>query len=68
MATKTKRAKSLLPSGMRTEMFERMSVKNMRYVQSVPAQKAQGLAARVYEMVAQDAFTNGSITNHSKVP
>ncbi len=45
-----------------------MSVKSMRYVQSVPAQQAQRLAARVYEMVAQDAFINGSITSHSKVP
>ncbi len=68
MATKTKRAKALLPSGMRAELFERMSVKTMRYVQSVPAKQAEGLVARVYNMLAADAFINGSVTSHSKVP
>jgi AhpD family alkylhydroperoxidase len=68
MAIKTKRAKALLPSGMRAELFERMSVKTMRYVKSVPGKEAQGLVARVYDMLAEDAFINGSVTSHSKVP
>ena len=68
MATKTQRVKALPPSGMRAELFERMSVKTMRYVHSIPVNKAQGLVARVYEMLAEDAFINGSVTSHSKVP
>ena len=68
MALNTTGRKALMPSGMRDELIERMSVKTMRYVNSVPDKNAQGLVARVYDMLAEDAFINGSVTSHSKVP
>ena len=45
-----------------------MSVKTMRYVSAVPRAKADGLVARIYDMIAEDFFINGSLTGHSKVP
>ena len=58
----------MLPSKLRYELFDRMSVKTMRYVESVPRKKADGLVRQVYEMIAEDFFINGSLTSHSKVP
>jgi AhpD family alkylhydroperoxidase len=53
---------------LRFELIERLSVKTMRYVSAVPRAKADGLVARIYDMIAEDFFINGSLTSHSKVP
>jgi len=58
----------MLPKIMRDALFDRMSVKTMRYVKPVPTRKSDGLVRRVYDMVRRDFFINGSITGHSKVP
>lgn len=58
----------MLPSKLRYELFDRMSVKTMRYVKPVPRKKANGLVRQVYDMIAEDFFVNGSLTSHSKVP
>jgi hypothetical protein len=58
----------MLPGRFRFELLERMSVKTMRYVSAVPRAKADGLVARIYDMIAEDFFINGSLTSHSKVP
>jgi hypothetical protein len=58
----------MLPGTFRFELLERMSVKTMRYVSAVPRAKADGLVARIYDMIAEDFFINGSLSSHSKVP
>lgn len=58
----------MLPEKIRNTLFDRMSVKTMRYVKSIPTRKAEGLVRRVYDMVGRDFFINGSITSQSKVP
>jgi AhpD family alkylhydroperoxidase len=58
----------MLPKKLRARMFDSMSVKTMRYVSAVPTKAATGLVARIYEMIAEDFFINGSLTSHSKVP
>ncbi len=58
----------MLPQKFRFDLFDRMSVKTMRYVKAVPRRQATGQVAAVYEQVARDFFINGSITSHSKVP
>src|SRR5262247_2428118 len=58
----------MLLAKLRFELIERMSVKTMRYVSAVPRAKADGLVARIYDMIAEDFFINGSLTSHSKVP
>lgn len=58
----------MLPRRIRNILFDRMSVKTMRYVKSVPMPKANGLIRKVYTMVERDFFINGSITSQSKVP
>jgi AhpD family alkylhydroperoxidase len=58
----------MLPARLRCELLERMSVRTMRYVSAVPRAKADGLVARVYDMIAEDFFINGSLASHSKVP
>lgn len=58
----------MLPKSMREKLFEKMSVKTMRYVDSVPSNEAQGLVKDVYDQVTDDFFINGTITSHSKVP
>ncbi len=58
----------MLPTKLRAELFERLSIKTMRYVSAIPSHKAEGLVARVYDMIAEDFFINGSLTSHSKVP
>jgi hypothetical protein len=35
------------------ELIERLSVKTMRYVSAVPRAKADGLVARIYDMIAE---------------
>jgi len=58
----------MLPTKLKLELFDRMSVKTMRYVKSIPRSKATGLVKEVYDMIADDFFINGSLTSHSKVP
>ena len=58
----------MLPKKLKLDLFDRMSVKTMRYVTSVPRREATGLVKRVYDMIADDFFINGSLTSHSKVP
>lgn len=58
----------MLPEKFRFELFERLSVKTMRYVHAVPRHKAEGLVKQIYDMIAEDFFINGSLTSHSKVP
>ncbi|MGI9351772.1 MAG: carboxymuconolactone decarboxylase family protein [Rhizobiaceae bacterium] len=58
----------MLPSKIRYWLFDRMSVKTMRYVSAVPTRKAEGLTKKVYDMIKEDFFKNGSLTSRSKVP
>ena len=57
----------MLPAKVRFELIDRMSVKTMRYVHAVPRAHANGMVARIYDMIAEDFFINGSLTSHSKV-
>lgn len=58
----------MLPNSLRLWLFDNLSVKTMRYVSAVPMGKATGLTKRVYEMIADDFFINGSLTSRSRVP
>jgi len=58
----------MLPKRIREDLFEKASVKTMRYVNAVPVRSAIGLTKRVYEMIAEDFFVNGSLSSHSQVP
>ncbi len=58
----------MLPERIRHDLFDRMSVKTMRYVSAVPTRKASGLTRNVYDMIKEDFFKNGSLTSRSKVP
>ena len=58
----------MLPKRIREDLFEKASVKTMRYVRAVPVRSATGLTKRVYEMIAEDFFVNGSLSSHSQVP
>ena len=58
----------MLPKRLRENLFERASVKTMRYVSAVPVRSAVGLVRRVYDMIAADFFVNGSLSSHSRVP
>jgi hypothetical protein len=58
----------MLPSKLRYWLFDRLSVKTMRYVSAVPRGEATGLTREVYDMIADDFFMNGSLTSRSKVP
>ena len=58
----------LLPKKIRFWLFDKLSVKTMRYVTAVPRSEAKGLTYRLYEMIAEDFFINGSLTSRSRVP
>ncbi len=58
----------LLPKNLRFWLFDRLSIKTMRYVTAVPRREATGLTKRLYEMIAEDFFINGSLTSRSRVP
>ncbi|MHC5021820.1 MAG: carboxymuconolactone decarboxylase family protein [Planctomycetota bacterium] len=58
----------MLPKRFRFWLFDRLSVKTMRYVSAVPTRKATGLVRRVYEMIQEDFFINGSLTSRSAAP
>lgn len=58
----------MLPEKIRFELFDRLSVKTMRFVHAIPRRKATGYVKQIYDMIAEDFFINGSLTGHSKVP
>jgi hypothetical protein len=58
----------MLPEKLRNRLFDSLSVKTMRHVTAVPWDEATGLTKRVYEMVRDDFFINGSLTSRSRVP
>ena len=58
----------MLPVKLRYGLFERLSLKTMRYVSAVPRRDASGQVAEIYDMIAEDFFINGSLTSRSKVP
>ena len=58
----------MLPQRLRQNLFEKASVKTMRYVDAVPIKEAVGLNRRVFEMIAEDFFVNGSLSSHSQIP
>lgn len=58
----------MLPSKLRFWLFDTLSVKTMRYVEAVPNRSATGLTRKVYDMIREDFFKNGSLTSRSKVP
>ena len=58
----------MLPKILRERLFEKASVKTMRYVRAVPTRAATGLVKRTYDMISEDFFVNGSLTSHSQVP
>jgi len=58
----------MLPKRLRETLFEKASVKTMRYVSAIPVRAATGLVRRTYDMIAEDFFVNGSLSSHSRVP
>jgi AhpD family alkylhydroperoxidase len=62
------RRKAMLPSKLRYWLFDTLSVQTMRYVSAVPTRSASELTRRVYEMIREDFFRNGSLTSRSRVP
>jgi alkylhydroperoxidase family enzyme len=58
----------MLPTKLRLRLFDRLSVKTMRYVTAVPRSEARGLTKSVYDMIEEDFFINGSLTSRSAVP
>ncbi len=58
----------MLPRKLRLWLFDSLSVKTMRYVGAVPRGEATGLTRRVYDMIDEDFFVNGSLTSRSRVP
>ncbi|MEN8207131.1 MAG: hypothetical protein ABFS24_14135 [Pseudomonadota bacterium] len=59
---------ALLPKKLRFWLFDTLSVKTMRYLESVPRHKANGVVGEVYDQIADDFFVNGSLTSRSGVP
>jgi len=59
---------ALLPKTLRFWLFDTLSVKTMRYLESVPRYQARGMLAEVYDQIAEDFFVNGSLTSRSGVP
>jgi hypothetical protein len=58
----------MLPTQLRFALFDSLSIKTMRYVQSVPRKSATGIVREIYTMIAEDFFLNGSLTSRSQVP
>ena len=59
---------ALLPKKLRFWLFDTLSVKTMRYLQSVPRHKADGVVAEVYDQIADDFFVNGSLEHPYGLP
>jgi hypothetical protein len=53
----------MLPNRFRPWLFDRLSVKSMRYVDAVPEGRARGLTKTVYDMIDEDFFIHGSLTS-----
>jgi hypothetical protein len=58
----------MLPKRFKLWLFDRLSIKTMRYVSAVPRSKATGLVAELYDQFDEDFFVNGSLTSRSRVP
>ena len=58
----------MLPDTLRLWMFDRLSVKTMRYVDAVKRKEATGLVKQVYDQIEDDFFINGSLTSRSAAP
>ncbi len=58
----------MLPKTLRESLFEKASVKTMRYVKAVPIKSATGKTKEIFDMIAEDFFVNGSLSSHSQVP
>ena len=58
----------MLPQEFKLRLFDRMSIKTMRYVRSLPKAQTDELGAEVLRQLEEDFFVNGSITSHSAVP
>ena len=58
----------MLPATLRYWLFDTLSVQPMRYVSAITNRKAEGLTQKVYNMIREDFFKNGSLTSRSKVP
>src|SRR5262245_45150855 len=58
----------MLPKLFRFWLFERLSLKTMRYVHAIPRRKSTGVVAQGYDMIEEDFFINGSLISRSKVP
>ena len=58
----------MLPAKFRYWLFDTLSVKTMRYVTAVKTREARGLTKKVYDMIREDFFKNGSLTSRSRVP
>ena len=59
---------AFLPKNLRFWLFDSLSVKTMRYVNTTPRHRACGIVAEAYEQIADDFFVNGSLTSRSQVP
>lgn len=57
----------MLPKTLRESLFEKASVKTMRYVEAVPIKSATGKTKEIFDMIAEDFFVNGSLSSHSQV-
>ena len=66
--TPIRRRREMLPNKFRLWLFDKMSVKTMRYVTAIPKGRAKGLTKSVYDMIDEDFFINGSLTSRSPVP
>ena len=58
----------MLPAKIRYWLFDTLSVQTMRYVTAVKTRESEGLTLKVYDMIRQDFFKNGSLTSRSRVP
>ena len=59
---------TLLPEKIRFKLFDRLSLKTMRYVHAVSRRDAGPMVKAIYDQIAEDFFINGSLTSRSKVP
>jgi len=58
---------ALLPKKLRHQLFDTLSLQTMRYVSSVPLNRADGALKAMYEQINRDFFINGSLTSRSRV-
>ena len=58
----------MLPNSIKPRFFDTLSNMTGRFIKPSPYHKATGLAAQVYEQVADEFFINGPITTHAVDP